>query len=112
MAGTLYLSIPCTFEDKVLTIKALSLRGKGDGPDQALLDCIKNTDLYTPLLLSKFKSFTDFRGRSFRTLEVPYSSILLETISQVEPTPEDKKKIRKSKYLYDSTPEEILTLGY
>lgn len=112
MASSLYISIPCTFENKTLTIKALGLHGKGDTPDQALLECIKNTNLYTPLMLSKFKSFTDFRGRDFRSLEVPFHSTILETIHEIQPTPEDRKKIRKSNHLYEPTAEETLKLGY
>lgn len=112
MASSLYISIPCTFENRLLTIKGLDLQGRGDSPDQALLECIKGTNLYTPLMLCKFKSFTDFRGRDFRSLEVPFDSIILEKINEVEPTPETKKKIKKSNHLIEASPEEILKLGY
>lgn len=112
MSSSLYISIPCTFDGKTLIIKGLDLQGKGDSPDQALLECIKNTNLYSPLMLSKFKSFTDFRGRDFRALEVPFDSAIMDKINEVEPTPETKKKIKRSNHLIEASPEEIIKLGY
>lgn len=111
MASTIYISIPCTFENKVLIVKGLGLEGKGDSPDQALLECIKNTNLYIPLMLCKFKLFTDFRGRDFRHIEVPFNTIIMDKISELEPLPGDRR-IKKSSHLYEPTNEEILTLGY
>lgn len=110
MATTLYMNIPCNFENNTLNINCLGFKAKGNSPDEALLECIKNTALYLPLLLSKFKSHTDHRGRTFTSLEVPFNDIILKKINEVEPYPETAK--RKSKgLLAEATPEEILKLG-
>ena len=112
MSNGMYLSIPCTYENKVLVIKALGFRGKGDSADQALLECIKNTPYYIPFLLAKFKFFTDHRGRNFAHLEVPFESSILTKINEIEPYPEDKLKKATKGLLAKPTNEEVLKLGY
>jgi len=112
MSSLLYLSIPCTFENKVLIIKGLGLTSNGDNPEEALLECIKGTGLYMSLMLSNFKAFTDFRGRDFMALEVPYHEDILNTIHKTEPFPKDKIKLKKNSNLIDASPEETLKHGY
>lgn len=110
---TLYISIPVEYINKTLTIKALGFKSKGDSPDQALLECIKSTPLYIHLMLAKFVSFTDHRGRKFSHMEVPFSTELLTKINETEPYPKDKKKeIAAKSHLAEITPEDVLKWGY
>lgn len=113
MASTMYISIPCTYENKVLTVKALGFEAKGDSPDQALLECIKSTPLYIPLMLAKFKSFTDHNHRSFQQFEVPFDNAILKKINEVEPYPEEKTIKKKSKsVLSETSAEDVIKYGY
>lgn len=111
MKDVTYISIPCEYDNKVLVVKALGLTAKGDSPDQALLESIKSTPLYMPLMLAKFKSWVDFRGRSFMHLEVPFDAIILKKINDVEPYPAEKKPKSKS-LIAELSPEEFLRHAY
>jgi len=109
----LMLSIPCTYENKTLTVKALGLKAKGDSAEQALLECIKSTPLYIPLMLAKYKTFTDHNGRNFEQFEVPFDNSILKKINETEPYPEEKSiKSKKKTALTDVDPEEVLMYGY
>jgi hypothetical protein len=113
MALTLYISIPCTFKDEVLTIKGLKLKANGDTPEKAYLECIKNTPYFTGMKMGKIISFEDFKGRDFMHIEVPFSNTVYEAIVDLEPFPDNslKKKPMKS-FLVEATAEETLKLGY
>jgi len=113
MSNQLMISIPCTFKNKVLVINALSLKGIGDSPKEALLDCIKNTALFNALKAADFAQWSDFRDREFMHIEIPYDSIIMKKISEVEPLPEDKIAAKKkNSKLTEANPEEILHYGF
>lgn len=107
----LTISIPCEYSNKTLVIKALGFKAKGDSPDQALLECIKNTVYYTPFILAKFKSYTDFRRRECMHLEVTFDSLIYDKLMQSEPVHVDKLKKTKSS-IAEPTPEQMVKLGF
>lgn len=111
MASSLYISIPCTYENKTLTVKSLRLQGKGETPEQALIECIKNTPLYMSLVSAKFKSWIDFRHRSFMHLEIPYDAAIMKKINDLEPTCDEKKNSKVNKVI-EPTQEEIFRFGF
>jgi hypothetical protein len=111
MEDSIYISIPCSYEDRILTVKGLKLSAKGDSPDQALLECIKNTPLYMPMMLAKFVSFTDFRKRTFMQIEVPFHATILKKINEVEPYPESTR-IKSKSVLVEPSHEEKLKFGF
>lgn len=108
----LMISIPCEYSNNILTIKSLGFKGKGNSPDEAILECIKNSVYYVPFLLSKFKTYTDHRHIDRMHLEVPFDSLIYDKITQIEPLPGDTR-IKKSKSsIILPTDEQILKLGY
>lgn len=111
MSDTTHLSIPCQFEEGILTIKALNFKSAGDTPDQAILECIKGTPMYASLISCEFISFTDFRGRTFMHLEVPFDAAILKRINDIEPLPTEAKRKHKS-LITDVSPEEALNFAY
>lgn len=111
MGSYTYISIPCTFEDNVLTVKALNFKATGETPDQAILECIKSTPLYAPLVLCEFKSFTDFRGREFMHLEVPYEASIIKKMTDIEPYPNEKNRKHRS-LVTDVSAEDMLKYAY
>ena len=109
--STTMISIPCEFKDNVLTVKALNFKSNGETPDHAILESIKNTPLYACLILCEFKSFTDFRGREFMHLEVPFDAAIIKRISDNEPYPREEKRKHKS-LVTDVSAEEMLKYAY
>ena len=106
-----YISIPCKYTNRVLTIKALGFKAEGDSPEQALLECIKNTALYIPLILAKFSSFTSWRGHKHLQIEVPYHSSIYDKIQEVENFPNEAKKKAAKTFISDPSAAEILKYG-
>lgn len=107
----LFIAIPCKYENNILKVKSLGFEAKGNSPDQALLTCIKETPLYIPLMLAKFRIQTDSLGRKFQYLEVPFDNLILKRISELEPTVEEKKK-KIASSVETPTSEEILKWGF
>lgn len=111
MANTVHMSIPCEFKNGVLTVSSLNFEGKGETPDQAILECIKDTPFYALLIACEFKSFTDFRGREFMHLEVPFDAAIIKRITEFEPYPNEAKRKHKS-LITDVSAEDILKYAY
>lgn len=109
----LTIQIPCSYENNILIIKGLKLTANGETAEKAFLECIKNTVYYTSMKTSKIVNFTDFKGRDFMHLEVPFTNTVYEAITEIEPFPsnEIKKKQLKS-FLTEPSAEDTLKFGY
>jgi len=112
MGEWVHISIPCKYVNRVLTIKALGFKAEGDSPEQALLECIKNTALYVPLILAKFSSFTNWRGHKHLQIEVPYHSGIYDKMQEVEPFLNEAKKKAAQTFISEPSAAETLKYGW
>jgi hypothetical protein len=113
MTERIYISIPTQYSNEILTIKALGLEGNGPSPEDALLECIKNTALYDLLIVCEFHYSNDTWGYEHLLLQVPFSTELYNKIIEVEPLPElSKKKKRNSSLILEPASEDILKYGF
>ena len=107
MTTHLNIQIPCIFQNKVLTIKALHLQGTGESPEEALLECLKHTSYY-----AAFKHAKIIQG-SHMYITIPYNQDIYNAILDIEPLPGTLVKTKQFKsFLEEPTPEQILKLGY
>lgn len=111
MKSSLYISIPCEYNNKQLVVKALGFKAKGENAKEALTEATKNSIYYVSFSDAEIVTWMDFRGRTFSHIEVPFDNIILDKINSIEPYPEEKK--RKSKgTLTEPSAEEILKHAY
>lgn len=106
----LYISIPCRFVNKMLTIKALKLAGVGETEQLALHAAISHTALYDSLELSTIEHGTDKHNNPHMFIVAPFSETLMKEINRIEPTPENK--ISYKGLLAQPSAEEVLKYGH
>ena len=112
MADLLYFSIPCSFKNQVLTVPALGFKAKGDSPEEALLECIKHTSLYIPLILAKFNCLVDAKRQISLQLEVPFHAAIYTKLQEIEGFTDTLKKKMNNSLIVEAAPADILKYGY
>ena len=108
----LCISIPVKFQNKLLSIKALKLSGKGETQEVALLSAIKSTSMYSYLCDGEFETTLDKMNNDNVALIIPFNDMVLREIFKIEPLPEDKKVKKSFGLIVDPSSEETLKLGY
>jgi len=104
MVKSMYISLPCKFENGTLTVKGLGLNGKGEPKEEAFFNAIKAVpELYSELCTSVV---TD------TSILVPHSKKVYERILELEPLPEDRATKAKKDGLFKPTSEDVLKYGY
>lgn len=102
------MSIPCTFENNTLRIKALRIEASGNNPEEALMKAIKSVpELYAELCLGKVE-----QDRHWFFITVPHSKKLYDRLLEIEPLPQDKPKVKKTGALKEAESDEVIKYGY
>lgn len=107
------MSIPCTFENELLTINCLRVSATAADMNEAYQESIKDKKSLTGALsLGKVQKDIDALKRTFYSIILPFNQAVLNHLLEIEPLPLIDKPKKKNSSLIEATPEDTLKLGY